>query len=121
MSSAISVSQRIWVPALLVAVLLLTLVLANSGVGAQGLCEYVTVTTVCVRPLALMRVVQNANACTDREEPAYLVNEDFLKCALTQRGSQFSADLDAETAARMAADADLEARIEALEALHSSP
>ena len=115
MPSQLVISRRIYVPALIVAALLIVLVLGSSLVRAQGLCEYISYTNVCVRPFGIMRVVANPADCTDREVPGALVNQQKFECILGAMMGDFQDALDDEAAARTAADADLEARIEALE------
>jgi hypothetical protein len=89
MPSQIVVSRRIYVPALIVAALLIVLVLGSSFVRAQGGCEYVTYTNVCIRPFGIMRVVASPDDCTDREVSAALVNRDFFECALYGMEARF--------------------------------
>lgn len=105
MPSKIVISRRIYLPALIVAALLIGLVIGSIGVGAQGLCEYVTYTTVCIKGDGSMRVVGNPVECKESKEvPAFLANQQVLECLLGY-----------EVQARMGADDELWRAIEALQ------
>jgi hypothetical protein len=105
MPSKIVIPRRIYLPALIVVSLLVALVIGSVGIRAQGICEYVTFTTVCVRPDGAIRIVADPAECKNKEEVGYLANKDILTCALGY-----------EEVARTAADTALEGRISDLEA-----
>jgi hypothetical protein len=84
MPSAIVVSRRIYLSALVVALLLILVVIGSGWVRAQGLCEYVPATAVCIddKHGTIRAVLDPNDTCTDRETPALLAHKGPLCCAM---------------------------------------
>jgi hypothetical protein len=76
MPSTIVVSRRIYLPALIVASLLITILIGSSLVRAQGLCEYVLGVGVCIddKTGEMRVVIDPTDPCTKHETPALLAH-----------------------------------------------
>ena len=77
MPSKIVIPRRIYVPALIVAVLLIALVIGSLPIRAQDLVEY-PILPVCWRADGVVRVVESEDDCRSNEKAGTLLTEGAL-------------------------------------------